>query len=69
MKRDDRKKLLTQTPTELMQLVQKAQQELVDLRMQKALNQNKNVHEYKIKRQQLAIMKTALKQKQLAATT
>ncbi len=65
MKFNDVKKLLTKSVVDLQRMVVKIQQELVDLRMQKALNKNKNVRLYKAKRQDLARVKTVLTEKMI----
>ena len=63
MKTKDFQKLATKTLSELQKEVQKLQQELVDLRMDKQLNKEKNVRRYKTKRQDLAKIKTLITQK------
>ena len=69
MKHEELKKLPAKSVTELQQLIQTLQKELVSLRMQKALNKNKNVREYKLKRQLLARVKTILKEKELIVSS
>ena len=65
MNKDELKKTPAKSIAELRQLIQTIQKEMVDLRMQKALNKNKNVREYKLKRQLLARVKTILSEKKL----
>jgi len=65
MNKDELKKIPAKSIAELRQLIQTIQKEMVDLRMQKALNKNKNVREYKLKRQLLARVKTILSEKKL----
>lgn len=62
MKSNDIKQLHTKSVTELQTEIGKLESELVDLRMQQALNKNKNVRDYKNKRQSLARYKTVLKE-------
>ena len=68
MKRDDLIKLRTKSIAELQKEVEKLEKELVDLRMQKAIGKNKNTREYKLKRHDLARLKTVLEEKQLAVS-
>ena len=69
MNKDELKKIPAKSIAELRQLIQTIQKEMVDLRMQKALNKNKNVREYKLKRQLLARVKTILKEKELIVSS
>jgi len=65
MKRNDIKQLSAKSVSELQQEVVKLQELLVELRMSKAINKEKNVRLYKLKRQDLARIKTILREKKL----
>lgn len=64
MKINDFKKLHTKTVGELRKEVEKLQKELMELRMQKALNKSKNTRLSKMKRRDLAQVKTVLGEKE-----
>jgi ribosomal protein L29 len=65
MKREDLAKLRIKSKEELQREIEKLQRDLVDIRMRKILNKNKNARDYKNKRQDLARMKTILQEKLL----
>lgn len=65
MKKKNLKELRTKTIKELRESIIKAEEELVKLQVDKEAGKLKNVHQLTKKRNELAILKTILKEKEL----
>lgn len=66
MKRKQQEELRLKTIDELQNLLQKAEVELVKLRMEKASGRTKDTTVLRKKRKQIAVIKTLIREKQLA---
>ncbi|HLD11354.1 MAG TPA: 50S ribosomal protein L29 [Patescibacteria group bacterium] len=65
MKRDQKNDLKKKSRKELNEQVVKKQKELVDLVMQQSIGKLKNVHELSVKKKEIAILKTYIREKEL----
>ncbi len=65
MKKKELKELRTKTVEELRKLIKKTQEELVGLKIEKKAGKLKDVHQPKKKSDDLARLKTILKEKEL----
>jgi len=66
MKRKEKQEFHQKNPEELKQEIKKINEELVKLKMEKQVGKLKNVRLLKQKKNQLAILKTILREKELA---
>ena len=65
MNKDNLKKLREKTTKELKEDVEKTQKELFSLRMDKSIGKLKNLRSIFIKRKEIAVIKTIIKEKEL----
>ena len=65
MNKDNLKKLREKTIKELNEEIEKTQKELFGLRMDKEIGKLKNLRSISVKRKEIAVMKTIMKEKEL----
>ena len=65
MNKDNLKKLREKTTKELKEDVEKTQKELFSLKMDKSIGKLKNLRSIFIKRKEIAVIKTIIKEKEL----
>lgn len=65
MNKDNLKKLREKTTKELKEDIEKTRKELFNLRMDKAIGKLKNLRSIFIKRKEIAVIKTIIKEKEL----